>query len=531
MSDVLDAVIIGGGHNGLVCGAYLARAGRRVLVLERRHLVGGAAVTEELWPGYRVSTASYTMALLQPRIILDLELARHGFKVLKPTPMFMPLEGGRGMVWHDDMHRLGEQIAAFSRHDAQAYPRYREFMTRLGETARRLMFELPPEIEVGSFRDAWRLCGLAWRHRGSRRQVYDLYDALTLSAYDFLARWFESDEMRAALGFYAAGGGANSGIKSPGSAYVLLRGFVRDNATEAGGSGFVQGGMGGISNAIAASGQAHGLRIRTGATVSRVCVERGRAKGVELDSGERIDAAVVICNASAQTLFRKLVSQEHLSEAFLSDVEHIRDESTVFKLNLGLRALPVFKGFDAQAHGFGYPAQVRIGPSTDYIERSFDPSKYGDFARRPVMTLVTPSVVDPTLAPPGRHVMSIMGQHAPYRLRGRSWDEARSGLRQAALDTLEEFAPGFAATIEHEQLLTPADFERIFDLPRGHVHHGELSLDQMFFRRPVRHWAQFRTPIPGLFQCGASVHPGGGVTGVPGYNAARAILTRGTSWT
>jgi phytoene dehydrogenase-like protein len=525
VSQTYDAVIIGGGHNGLVCGAYLSRSGRKVLVLERRALVGGAAVTEELWPGYHLSTASYTMGLLQPRIILDLQLQRHGFKILNPPPMFMPLEGGRCLVFHDDLKRTCEQIAGFSSRDAQAYPRYREHMQRLGLLFRELLFEVPPDLEAGGVRELLRLVQLAWRHRRMRDRLYDLYDAMTLSAYDFLARWFESDEMRAALGFYASGGGANSGIRSPGSAYVLLRSFVRDHTTAAGGAGFVQGGMGSISNAIAAAGAVHGMEVRTGASVASVDVRDGRAAGVTLESGERIVAKVVIANASAQTLFRQLVDPAHLPDGFLEQVAHIRDESTVFKLNLALDRLPVFKGFDAGEHGFSYPAQVRLGPSTDYIEKAFDPSKYGDFARRPVMTIVTPSVVDPSLAPPGKHVMSIMGQHAPYFLRGRSWDDARGELHEAALETLEEFAPGFTSTIAHQQLLTPVDFERIFDLPHGHVHHAELSADQIFFRRPVRKYSDYRTPIRGLYECGASTHPGGGVTGVPGLNAAKVILS------
>jgi phytoene dehydrogenase-like protein len=525
MKPAYDAVIIGGGHNGLVCGAYLARAGKKVLVLERRALVGGAAVTEELWPGFHVSTAAYTMALLQPKIILELELQRHGFKVLPPTPMFVPLEGGRSLVFHDDPKRTWEEIAQFSRKDADAYPRYREHMLRLGLGVRELLFEVPPDIEVRGLSDLLRVVRLGLRHRKMRDRLYDLYDTMTLSAYDYLARWFESDEMRAALGFYASGGGANSGIRSPGSAYVLLRGYVRDHTTAAGGPGFVEGGMGSISKAIAASAAAHGMQVRTQATVASVAVTEGRATGVVLEDGERIAARVVIANASSQTLFRRLVDPAHLPATLLEQVSHIRDESTVFKLNLALDRLPTFKGFDAGRCGFPYPAQVRLGPSTDYIEKAFDASKYGDFARRPVMTVITPSVVDRTLAPPGKHVMSIMGQHAPYTLRGRTWDDARDDLYAAAIDTLEEFAPGFASTIAHHQLLTPLDFERIFDLPRGHVHHAELSADQIFFRRPVRKCSDYRTPIRGLYQCGASTHPGGGVTGVPGHNAAKVITS------
>ena len=524
MSETFDAVIVGGGHNGLVCGSYLAKAGQRVCVLERRPFVGGAAVTEELWPGYRLSTASYTQALLQPKIILDLDLKRHGYEVLKAPPMFMPLEGGKSLVFHDDLTRTQANIAQFSHRDAEAYPRYRQFMQSLGAAIRPLLYEIAPDPGSRQLGDLLRLVQLAWRQRGLGDRIYDVYDVMTLSAFDFLARWFESDEMRASLGFYASGGGANSGIKSPGSAYVLMRGFIRENTTAAGGAGFIRGGMGTISNAIAASGIAAGMTVRTDAEVARVEVVDGRATGVVLASGERIGARRVVGNASAQTLFRKLVPADALPAGFLDEVANIRDESTVFKLNLALKRLPVFTGFDPQQQGFAYPAAVRIGPSTDYIERAFDASKYGDFSRRPVMTMITPSVVDDTIAPPGKHVMSLMGQHAPYTLRGRTWAEARDELYRTTIETLELFAPGFEDCIEHVQLLTPLDFERIFDLPRGHVHHGELSADQIFFRRPVRKYGNHRTPIRGLFQCGASTHPGGGVTGVPGHNAARVIL-------
>jgi phytoene dehydrogenase-like protein len=527
MSNEFDAVIIGGGHNGLVCGAYLAKAGLKVCVVERRHLVGGAAVTEELWPGYHLSTASYTQALLQPKIILDLGLKRHGYEVLKQTPMFMPLEGGRSLVFHDDMARVQANIAQFSRRDADAYPRYREFMQSLGNAVQPLLFEIAPDLGSRKLADRLRLAQLAWRQRNLGDRAYDLYDAMTLSAYDFLARWFESDEMRAALGFYASGGGANSGIKSPGSAYVLLRGFIRDNTTSAGGAGVIRGGMGSISQAIAASGIAAGMTVRTDAEVARVEITNGRASGVVLASGERIAAKRVIGNASAQTLYRKLVPAEALPAGFLEQVANIRDESTVFKLNLALKRLPVFRGFEPREQGFAYPAAVRIGPSTDYIERAFDASKYGDFSRRPVLTMVTPSFVDDSVAPAGKHVMSIMGQHAPYTLRGRSWADARDELYRTTIETIEGLAPGFEDCIEHVQLLTPLDFEQVFDLPRGHVHHGELSADQVFFRRPVRKYGDHRTPIRGLYQCGASTHPGGGVTGVPGHNAAKVILADG----
>ena len=524
MSTPFDAVIVGGGHNGLVCGSYLARAGQRVCVLERRALIGGAAVTEELWPGYHLSTASYTMALLQPKIILDLELQKHGYEILKPPPMWLPMPGGRSLILSDDPARTHASIAQFSVADADMYPRYRAHMQSLGPLFQKLLFEIAPDPGSRKWGDLVKLARMGWRHRRLNDQFFDLWDVMTLSAYDFLSRWFESDAMRAALGFYASGGGANSGIKSPGSAYVLMRGFARDHGTAAGGAGFVRGGMGSISRAIAASGAAHGMVIRTDAEVREIDIEDGRAVGVTLASGERVAARRVITNASAQTVFRRLVPARHLPADFVNDIANIRDESTVFKLNLALDRLPAWTAFDPGVAGFDYPAQLRIGPTTDYIEQAFDPSKYGDFARRPVMTIITPSVLDGTLAPAGKHVMSIMGQHAPYTLRGRTWDEARDDLYRCTIETIETFAPGFESTIAHAQLLTPLDFERIFDLPRGHVHHGELSADQIFFRRPVRKFGDHRTPIAGLFQCGASTHPGGGVTGVPGHNAAQVVL-------
>jgi phytoene dehydrogenase-like protein len=371
-----------------------------------------------------------------------------------------------------------------------------------------------------------RLLRFAWRYRDIGERFYDVYDVMTLSAYDLLSRWFESEELKAALGFYAAGGGANSGMKSPGSAYVLLRGFVRDHETEAGGPGFVRGGMGRISNAIADSGRAHGMEVRTDAQVASIAIVKGRATGVVLKSGETVNGRTVIANANSQTTFLKLIDSAELPADFVRDVRKIRVESTSFKVHLGLRRLPTFRHFDAALQGFAYPAQVRIGPSVDYIEQAYDDSKYGRFSRRPVMTVMTPSVVDATVAPPGMHLISIFAQHAPYTLRGRNWDDARDELYETVLAALGEFAPDIRECIVHKQVLTPLDYERIFDLPHGHIHHGELSADQIFFRRPVRKYGGYDTPVADLYQCGASVHPGGGVTGVPGHNAAQVVLRR-----
>ncbi|WP_087046363.1 phytoene desaturase family protein [Caballeronia ptereochthonis] len=524
MANRYDAVIIGAGHNGLVCGAYLARKGFKVCLLERREIAGGAAVSEPVWPGYRVSTASYTMALLQPRIIQELELAKYGYEIVVPSPMLHLYGDGRSLVLRAEGERLFADIARFSEADAEAYGKYRAHMTKLGKVVSEMLWEIPPDPADNALSARSRLLGFAWRFRDMGEQFYELYDVLTLSARDFLGRWFESDEMITAMGFYASCGGAATSICSPGSAYVLLRGFIRDHTTGAGPAGFVRGGMGAISEAIAASGKAHGMEVRCDAPVAEVLIDGERATGVRLASGERIEAGCVISNVATKVLFQQLVNAKHVAPEFLSRVARIRDRSTAFKVHLALNRLPTFKDFDAQAAGFAYPAQVRIAPSVEYLERAWDAAKYGGIAPHPALVVMTPSVVDPGVAPEGKHLISIFGQHAPYALREGTWNTQRERLCQIVLDTLAVHAPDIRECIDDAQVLSPADLERIFALPGGHVHHGELSADQIFFRRPVQGAADYRTPIKGLYQCGASVHPGGGVTGVPGHNAAQVVM-------
>lgn len=523
-SQAYDAVIIGAGHNGLVCGALLARKGQRVCVLERRHIIGGAAVSEAVWPGYRVSVASYTMALLQPRIIQELGLSKYGFEIIKATPMVHLFGNGRSMVFGDLDEKLSAAIKALHPDDLQGYKDYRQHMTALGKVVSDMLWEVPPDVGSTALSDRARLLKFAFKYRALGRQIYDLYDILTLSAYDYLSRWFKSDEMITALGFYATCGGANTSLMSPGSAYVLLRGFIRDHTTAAGPAGFVRGGMGTISESIAAVGQAAGMEIRCNAEVERVIVKDGVATGVQLKNGEILNARKVVSNTATKVLFQQLVSADATSEDFRRKVSFIRDRSTAFKVNLALNRLPTFKDFDPAAAGFDYPTQVRIAPSVSYLERAYDASKYGQISSKPPLVVLTPSVLDSTVAPPGKHLISIFGQHAPYRLAEGNWEEKRATLYETVLSTLEEYAPDIRDCIDDAQVLSPADLERIFALPGGHVHHGELSMDQIFFRRPVEGAADYKTPIRNLYQCGASVHPGGGVTGVPGYNAAQVIL-------
>ncbi len=520
-----DALIIGAGHNGLVCGAYLARAGLKVCALERRGVIGGAAVSEELWPGYSVSVASFVMTLMQPKIMLDLELGDFGLEVIETPPSFQPFPDGRSIIFWPDTERLCGQISQFSKADAAAYPGYVSHMEGLVPFLRRLLFEVPVDPTKLSPRELVRSAALAWRFRDLGGRFYDIWDLLTLSAYDYLRRWFESEQLLAALGSYASGSGGNIGPKSPGSAYVLARPFLRDQTTAAGRNGLVRGGMGAITQAIAKSGARFGLDTRVHAEVKRVVVDNGSAKGVELASGEILRSDIVIANANAKTTFLKLVEPGVLPAQFAQDIANYRTTSTSFKINMAVAQPPHFTAFERADAGYAYPGAVVIAPNVDDLERAFDAAKYGQMAARPYLWMMAPSVFDPTLAPPGKHLVSIFGGHVPYRLRDREWDDAaREELFDMVMKAIAEYAPGFGNSVIHKQVLTPVDLERMFDLPGGHVHHGDLSIDQIFFKRPARHFADYRSPVAGLYQCGASTHPGGGVTGVPGHNAAQVIL-------
>jgi phytoene dehydrogenase-like protein len=520
-----DAIIVGGGHNGLVCGAYLARAGVRTLVLERRGLIGGACVTEALWPGFKVSTGSYVMSLMQPKIILDLELKRHGLKIIPTPPGFAPTPDGRSIVFWPEQERLCNEFARFSKKDAEVYPEYRRELERLTPFMQRIIWETPPDVGSTRIRDLLNTARFLMKYRQFADRFYRIYEILTMSAYDYLRKWFESDEVITALGYYAPGSGTNASMKTPGTAFCCIRPLVRDNTTAAGPGGIIRGGMGAISESIAAAGRERGLEIRTNAPVERINTAKGAATGVTLSGGEVIEARCVIANTDAKTTFLTLAKDAALPADFIRDVRGIRTQSSIFKVHLAVRQLPQYRAFSAKERGFDYPVSVRLGPSVDYLEQAFDDYRRGQMSRRPFMTVFAPSLCDNTLAPKGMHVLSVMGGHAPYQLKGREWDDAsRAELLATTLDTLEEFAPGFRQHIMHCQVLTPLDLEQRFGLPNGHVHHGDLTIDQQFVCRPVGGHADYRTPIRNLYLCGSSAHPGGGVTGVPGHNAAREIL-------
>ncbi len=522
MATSYDAIIVGGGHNGLTCGAYLARAGLRTLVLERRHLVGGAAVTEELVPGFRFSVFSYVMSLLHPRIITELELGRFGLEVLPANDLFCPLGGDDYLVFSDDPARTQREFARFSRRDAEAYPRYCAEIERAASVVRGLLFEVPPDPSRGDWRAFKESAALLWRYRRAARELYRLIDLFTQSADDFLSRWFESDVVKAVLAYYASIG-TFAGPRTPGSAYVILH-HVMGEHEGAGGWGFVRGGMGTVSEAIATSGRRHGMEIETEAEVARIEVAGGRVARVVTADGREYRAPIVAASVCAPRLFGGLIGAEQLPAELLEDVARFRTFSTAFKINIAAESAPAYRAFDPTRCGFAYPSYVHLGPDIDYLEQAYLEARAGRYSRRPFITPVVPSIVDETVAPAGKHVVHLFGGHAPYRLRDGDWESERDGFVKAALAVVDEAAPGFSDSIIDLQVLLPGDIEAILDVPHGHIFHGEITPDQLFLKRPVPHYADYRSPIHGLYQCGSSSHPGGGVSGIPGYNAARVIL-------
>ena len=519
-----DAVIVGGGHNGLVTAAYLARAGRKALVLERREMVGGCAVTEEIWPGYRVSTAAYLTSLMQERIVRELELERFGYRVDAKDPAFFSAfpDGRHFFMWQDRAKTL-EEIAKFSRRDAEVYPAYEDLLERISQVVEGLLLTTPPNFPPRGVFDFVDYLKLAGRMRGlSPKDVVALVKIFTQSAAEFLDEWFESEQVKVTL---ATDGviGANGGPRSPGTAYILLHHCMGGVAGHRGLWGFVRGGMGAVSESIAASARAKGVAIRTNAPVAKVAVRGGRAQGVVLESGEEIEAGVVASNLDPKVTFLRLLEERDLEPDFLQAIRHFRIEGTSCKINLGLNGLPEFTAYPG-APGPHHRATMHICPNIDYVERAWDDAKYGQPSERPLLELTIPTMYDPSLAPAGKHVMGIFLQYAPYTLRSGTWDELREPFGDRVIALIEEYVPNIRRIVEHRQVLSPLDLERRFGITGGNIFHGEMSLDQMFVMRPAAGWARYRTPVEGLYLCGSGAHPGGGVMGAPGFNCAREIL-------
>jgi phytoene dehydrogenase-like protein len=522
MPKLYDAIIIGGGHNGLVTAAYLARAGRKVLVLEKRDLLGGCAATEEIWPGYRVSTAAYLVSLLQEKVVRDLELARYGYHVdPKDPPFFSPYADGRHLFFWADPKQTHAELAKFSRRDADNFEAYESFIERLARVVEMLLLETPPAFPPAGPFDLLDYLKLAGKLRGlSGADLKGLVKIFTMSAADLLDEWFESPEIKVTL---ATDGviGANGGPRSAGTAYILMHHCMGGVGGRRGVWGFVRGGIGAVSEAIAASARANGAEIRTGAAVARVVVREGRAVGVVLDNGEEIHARQVASNLDPKVTFLRLVPGGALPEAFVDEMEKFRCEGTSTKINLAMDGLPNFTACPGDL-GPQHRATMHICPDIDYIERAWDDAKYGRPSQRPLLEMTSPTQYDSSLAPPGKHIIGIFLQYSPYTLKEGTWDELREPFADRVLDIIEDYAPGFKSKILHRQVLTPLDLERRFGITGGNIFHGELSLDQMFVMRP-----RYQTPLPGLWLCGSGAHPGGGVMGAPGHNCAREMLKRG----
>ncbi|HXH25472.1 MAG TPA: NAD(P)/FAD-dependent oxidoreductase [Vicinamibacterales bacterium] len=519
-----DAIIIGGGHNGLTAAAYLARAGRKVLVLERRHVLGGAAVTEEVFKGFRFSVCSYVVSLLRPEIIRELDLPRHGLEILPLDGTFTPMPDGDYLWRVNDHARTRREIARHSRLDAEAYDEYARAMVEMGRFVKPLLGLVPPDPTLLDPRGLRQLLGLLQRFRRLGRQdQYNQVQLMTMSAADFLDQWFETDVLKATM---AASGiiGTFLGVRSPGTAYVLLHHYMGeiDGAFRA--WGLARGGTGAISNAIAAAAREAGAEIRTELEVARILVRDGTAEGVVLRNGDEYRARVVVSSVDPRLTFLRLLDPRQLPGEFVDDVRRYKFRGSSAKVNLALDALPDFTCLPGP--GPHLRGAISISPSLDYMERAYDEAKYGRFSRRPYIDIVIPSLTDPGVAPPGKHVMSCFVQYAPYHLREGTWDDQREALGDAVLDTLAEYAPNLREIVLHRQVLTPLDLEREWGLSEGNIFQGELTLEQLFFLRPVPGWARYETPIRNLYMCGSATHPGGGIMGAPGRNAARRILRR-----
>jgi len=518
-----DVIVVGGGHNGLVAAAYLAGGGLKTLVVERRPVLGGACVTEELLPGYRFSTASYVCSLLRPEIVRDLRLNRHGLEILPCSTSFTPFPDGRSLLLGLGGDEDARRIARLSRRDAEAYPRFNSALARMADVVRPALAMTPPDpssLRVGDLLDLMQL-GRRFRKLPRADQAL-LIKTMTMSCAGLLDEWFESPELKATL---AATGtiGTYGSPRTPGTAFVFLHYYLGEANGAPGAWGFVRGGMGGIAQAVADAARAAGTVIRVGAPVERILVEDGAATGVVLESGEEIRGRLVVSNADPKRTFLKMIGPSDIPPEFVRGIENIRCTGNSAKINLALSEPPDFRALPGDGPHLRGSIQV-CGADPAYLEEAFDDFRSGRPSRRPYLDMVIPSTVDDTLAPAGHHVMSISMKFIPYRPTEGDWRTRREELGDLALDTLAEYASNIRRAVIYRQVLTPLCFEEVYGLTGGNICHGDMALDQLFAMRPLWGWARYRTPVRNLYMCGAGTHPGGGVMGAPGRNAAREIL-------
>jgi phytoene dehydrogenase-like protein len=520
------AIVVGGGHNGLVTACYLARAGWKVLVLERRHVVGGACVTEETFPGFKVSTAAYVNSLFRKEIIRDLKLGDYGLALLERNPSsFTPFPDRRYLLMGPDAELNRREIGKFSRRDAEAYPKYEAMLERVAAVIEPTLLRTPPNVVRPGLRDLWSLLQTSRAFRRLGPGMGEAVEILTGAARPILDRWFESEELKATLATDAVIG-AMASPSVPGTAYVLFHHVMGETNGKRGVWSYVRGGMGGLTQALAAAARDLGVEIRCNAEVARILLRDRAVRGVALKSGDEFHAPVVASNADARVTFTRLLSPEELPAEFAQAVERINYDSASLKINVALEALPDFSACPGVTPGPPHRGTIHICPDQDYIERAFDEAKYGRPSQDPVLECTIPSAVDPTVAPPGKHLMSMFIQYAPYKLAGTTWDQLRDTFADRCFDLLEEYAPNFKRSVIARQVLTPLDLERTFNLTGGNIFQGSMLLHQLASFRPVPGYAGYRTPVRGLYLCGAAAHPGGGVMGTAGANAAREILRR-----
>ncbi len=523
-----DALIIGGGHNGLVCAAYLAATGLKVTVLERRGVVGGAAVTEEFYPGFRNSVAAYTVSLLNPKVIHDLDLPAHGLRVVeRRAANFLPTADGGYLLTGEG--RTAAQVARFSARDAARLPEYGERLELIADVLRDLVLTTPPNALEGSWRMVLPELVRAARVGGRLRKLdmslrRELLALFSMSAGDYLDNWFESDPIKAVYGFDGIVGNYASPY-TPGSAYVLLHHVFGEVNGKRGAWGHAIGGMGAITQAMAKSATARGVVIRLGTAVREVLVEGERAVGVVTESGETLRAAAVISNLNPRLLYLNMFAPGTLPTEFREHMSHWRCGSGTFRMNVALKELPDFTCLPGKSAADHHTAGIIIAPTLKYMERAYFDAREQGWSREPIVELVIPSTLDDSLAPPGQHVASLFCQHvAPTLPNGASWDQHRETVADLMIDTVNAYAPNFKAAVLGRQINSPLDLERTFGLVGGDIMHGHLSLDQLFSARPMLGYGNYRGPLAGLYMCGAGTHPGGGVTGAPGHNAAREII-------
>lgn len=531
-----DCVVIGAGHNGLVTAAYLAKAGKKVCVLERRHVLGGCSVTEELWPGYKISTASYVVSLLQEDIIADLRLKQNGLNILPRNPSsFTPTSDGQSLLLGPDQAANQAEIAKFSERDAAQYPQYEALLEAVAKQLEPVLSETAPDLLP--LPSSWRRRSLGKKFKDARRgwqlfqrlsalgpQLPEAIELLTGAARPILERWFESDVLRATLATDAVIG-AFASVSSPGTAYVLLHHVMGTAGGARGVWGYVEGGMGQLAAALAKTCVDLGVDIVTECDVDQIEVHQGTAASIVDAAGNCFETSCIASSVDANLTFRKFLDESALPNDFVRAVDHIDYSSATTKINLALNQLPDFRavpGVEICPHHRG---TIHICDSMDWLERAYDDAKYGRASERPILEITIPSSVDPSVAPPGKHVMNMFVQFTPYKLgSGKTWEDTKESFADRCLDLLIEFAPNMRGAVEHRQVLSPVDLENVYGLTGGNIFQGAMNLNQLFSMRPIPGWADHRTPIEGLYLCGAASHPGGGVMGACGRNAARAIL-------